>query len=152
MDVDIDLYKIVKKGKKEIKLEPEGELTSISADAGGYKPNFNTELSKIIKDLNEAFGTNFTDDDKIFLGRVKDNLLSNVELMNKMENNSKENVKAVFDKYFNQEMNKLLNGSINFYKRIVDNEKLRKRLKTDIFDLLYLEYNKIKREKETSKT
>ena len=151
-DVDIDSYKIVKKGKIEIKLESEGELKPISADVGGYKPNFNTELSKIIKDLNEAFGTNFTDDDKIFLGRAKDNLLSNEELINKMKNNSKENVKAVFDKYFNQEMNKLLNGSINFYKRIVDNEKLRKRLKTDIFDLLYLEYNKTKKEKEISKT
>jgi len=150
-DVDIDSYKIVKKGKREIVLISEGELKPISADVGGYKPNFNVELSKIIKDLNEAFGTNFTDDDKIFLGRVKDNLLSNKELISKMENNSKENVKAVFDKYFNQEMNKLLSGSINFYKRIVDNEKLRKRLKTGIFDLLYLEYNKMRREKEASK-
>lgn len=144
-DVDIDSYKIVKKGKKEIYLTSSEELNPISSIVGEFGPEFNEALSKIIKDLNDAFGTNFTDDDKVFLGRVKDNLLKNKELINKMEHNSKENVKAVFGKYFNQEMNKLLNGSMNFYKRIVDNVKLRKRLKADIFDLLYLEYNKMKK-------
>jgi len=144
-DVDIDSYKIVDKGKKEIYLTSSGELEPISSRVGEFGPEFNEALSKIIKDLNDAFGTNFTDDDKVFLGRVKDNLMENKELINKMEHNSKENVKAVFDKYFNKEISKLLNGSMNFYKRIVDNVKLRKRLKADIFDLLYLEYNKMKK-------
>jgi type I restriction enzyme R subunit len=144
-DVDIDSYKIIKKGKREIELYPEGELAPFYPAVGESQPGMHERLSKIIKDLNEAFGTNFTDDDKIFLGRVKDNLLENKELLNKMEHNSKENVKAVFDKYFNQEMDKILNNNMNFYKRIVDNEKLRKRLKEDIFDLLYLEYNKKKK-------
>lgn len=144
-DVDMDSYKIVKKDEREIILEPEGELGGISDIACEYTPDISTKLSKIIKDLNDAFGTNFTDDDKVFLGRVKDNLLENKELINKMEHNSKENVEAVFDKYFNHEMNKLLNNNMNFYKRIVDNEKLRKRLKTDIFNLLYLEYDKMKK-------
>jgi len=149
--VDIDSYKIVKKGKKEIKIESEVELKPISAGVGEYAPDINTKLSKIIKDLNDAFGTDFTDDDKIFLGRVKDNLLENKELLNKMEHNSKENVKAVFDKYFNQEMNKLLNSNMNFYKRIVDNEKLRKIFKTALFDLLYFEFNKYKKKKKHNK-
>ncbi|MCL5408744.1 MAG: hypothetical protein M1135_01795 [Candidatus Omnitrophica bacterium] len=97
---------------------------------------------KILKDLNDAFGTDFTDDDKVFLSRVKDNLLGNKDLVNRMESNSKENVKAIFDKYFNQEMTKLLNSNMKFYKRLVDNEKLKTRLKSALFDLLYLEFNK----------
>jgi len=141
-DVEIDSYKIVKNGGKEIMLESEGEITGIFEQANGFIADTNSRLSKIIKDLNDTFGTDFTDDNKIFLGRVKNNLLQNKELINKMEHNSKENVKAVFDKYFNQEMGKLLNGNVNFYKRIVDNEKLRKRLKTGIFDLLYFEYSR----------
>ncbi|VUT27034.1 MAG: hypothetical protein MASP_01842 [Candidatus Methanolliviera sp. GoM_asphalt] len=80
------------------------------------------------------------------MGRVKNNLLDNKELMNRMEHNSKENVKVMYDNYyFDQEINKLLNSNMNLYKRIVDNEKLRKRLKTDLFDLLYFEYNKMKK-------
>ncbi len=151
-DVDIDSYKIVKKGKKQIELEADGELEPISSDAGVFAPDINTKLSKIIKDLNEAFGTKFSDDDKVFLGMVKDNLLKNEELVNKMEHNSKQNVRAVFDKYFNQEMTELLNSNMKFYKRIVDNEKLKKQLKSALFDLLYFEYNKVKKKnsKETA--
>lgn len=146
-DVNIDSYKIVKKGRKEIKFESGGELDYISDGAVGYAPDINTRLSKIIKDLNDAFGTDFTDDDKVFLGRFKDNLLGNKELTNKMEHNSKENVKAVFDEYFNNELNKLLNNDMNFYKKIVDNEKLRKSLKTSLLNVLYLEYNKSKKKR-----
>ena len=147
-DVDIDSYKIVDKGKSQIYLtSSEVELNPISSVVGEPSPEYNELLSKIIKDLNDAFGTNFTDDDKIFLGRVKDNLLENKELINKMENNSKENVKAVFPKYFNQELNKLLKSNMDFYKRIVDNEKLKERIKKDLFDILYSEYNKFKKGK-----
>jgi len=151
-DVDIDSYKIVKKGKKEIKLESDGELEAISSGAATFAPDINTKLSKIIKDLNEAFGTKFNEDDKVFLGRVKDNLLKNKELVNKMEHNSKQNVRAIFDKYFNQEMTELLNSNMKFYKRIVDNEKLKKQLKSALFDLLYFEYDKMKKKssKETT--
>ena len=62
-----------------------------------------------------------------------------------MEHNSKENVKAVFDKYFNQEMTQLLNSNMKFYKKLVDNEKLKNKLKSALFDLLYFEYNKKKK-------
>ncbi|MCK5283497.1 MAG: type I restriction endonuclease subunit R, partial [Nanoarchaeota archaeon] len=146
-DIDMDSYKIVNKGQKEIKLQSEGELKPISAGVGEYAPDINTKLSKILQALNDAFGTDFTDDDKVFLGRVKDNLLENKELLNKMEHNSKENVKAVFNKYFNQEMTRLLNSNMKFYKRLVDNEKLKKKLKLALFDLMYFEFNKYKKKK-----
>ena len=148
-DVDIDSYKIVKKEETEIKLQANGGLKPITAGVGEYAPDMNTKLSKILKDLNDAFGTDFSDDDKVFLGRVKDNMLQNKELLNKMEHNSKENVKAVFDKYFNQEMTQLLNSNMKFYKKLVDNDKLKNKLKSALFDLLYFEYNK--RKKEVSK-
>jgi type I restriction enzyme, R subunit len=147
-DVDIDSYKIVKKGMKEITLNANGELKPLSSGAAGYTPESSEKLSKIVKELNEAFGTDFTDDDKVFLGRVKDNLLENKDLINKIENNSKQNVKAIFDKFFNDEMTKLLNSNMKVYKRIVDNDKLRNKLKTALFDLVYFEYNKKKRDKK----
>ncbi len=121
------------------------DVTPISAGVGQYAPEINTKLSKIIKDLNDAFGTSFTKDDKIFLGRVKDNLLENKDLVDKMEHNSKENVKAVFDKFFWQEMGGLLRSDSQLYKKIVDNDKLREKVKSALFDLVYYEYNKKKK-------
>jgi len=146
-DVDIDSYKIVSKGQKEIRLQSEGELKPISAGVGEYAPDVNTKLSKILQALNDAFGTDFSEDDKVFLGRVKDNLLENRELLNKMEHNSKENVKAVFDKYFWKEIGNLLRNNHGLYKKLIDNDKLRKKLKDSIFDLLYFEFNKYKKKK-----
>jgi type I restriction enzyme R subunit len=144
-DVDIDSYKIVKKGKTEIKIESEGELKPISAGVGEYAPDINAKLSKIIKDLNDAFGTDFTDDSKVFLGRVKDNLLEDKELKNKIEHNSKENVKVIFPKYLDRELSKLLSNNMDFYKRIVDNEELRKKIESTLFELVYFEFNKYKK-------
>ncbi|MEN4007109.1 MAG: hypothetical protein PQ964_07125 [Methanobacteriaceae archaeon] len=141
-DVDMDSYKIVDKGETAIPLVGEGELTLISDGVGEYSPDEKSKLSQIIEDMNDAFGTDFTDDDKVFLERVKDNLLENEELLNKMKHNSPENVKTVFDKYFNEEMTALLKSNMNFYKRVVDNEKLRDKLKAELFKLLYLEYGK----------
>ena len=74
--------------------------------------------------------------------RVKANLLGNEELIQKMEHNSPENVKAVFEKYFDREMTELLNSNMDFYKRVVDNDKLRNTLKLALFDLLYEDYPK----------
>jgi type I restriction enzyme R subunit len=149
-DVDMDSYKIVNKGKKEINLISDGELSPISAGVGEYAPEINTKLSKIIKDLNDAFGTSFTKDDKVFLGRVKDNLLENKDLINKMEHNSKENVKAVFDKFFWMEMKDLLKSDSQLYKKIVDNDKLREKVKLALFDLVYYEFNKKRKDQRGS--
>jgi len=150
-DVDMDSYKIVKRGEREIVLNPEGELKPISDTAGVYRPETYEKLSKIVQELNDAFGTEFTDDDKVFLGRLKDNLMNNVDLLDKIEHNSKQNVLAIFDTYFDEEITKLLNGNMNFYKKMVDNDKLRMRVKSSLFDLIYYEYKKGKRKLDATK-
>ena len=149
-DVDIDSYKIVKKGKKEIELVANGQLDPISAEVGSSSPDIKEKLSRIIKELNDAFGTDFDDDDRIFLGRIKENLLSNRDLQNKIENNSRNNVEVIFNKYFNEEMTKLLNSNMKFYKRIIDNDKLQKQLKSALLDLVYHEYFKTKKQTDSS--
>ena len=141
-DVDMDSYKIVDKGEKNITLEGEGELKPVSPTTPIFHPDIKEKLSKIIQELNDAFGTEFTDDDRVFIERVKENLLENEELINKMEHNSKENVKAIFDKYFQDEMSGLLKNNMNLYKKVVDNQQLRDNLKKALFDLLYEDFDK----------
>lgn len=146
-DVDMDSYKIQDKGLIEISLSPAGALKPISETAGKYNEETSKKLSMIVKELNEAYGTKFSEDDKVFLGRVKDNLVNNPELIERIENNSKQNVRAIFDRFMDEEIAKLLSSDMGLYKRIVDNEKLRKRLESALFDLVYQEFNK-KRLKE----
>ena len=70
---------------------------------------------------------------------IKDNLLDNEELAEKIKNNSKENVAAVFDTYFSDVLNGLINSNFAFYKKIMDNEVLRDKLKTLLLDAIYEE-------------
>lgn len=141
-DVDMDSYKVVDGGETSLDLKGDGMLKPPTGGDTGFREEEKERLSQIINDLNDAFGTDFTDDDRVFLERVKENLLGNDDLVQKMEHNSPENVKAVFDKYFNEEMTGLLKSNMNFYKRVVDNENLRNKLKTALFNLLYDEFNK----------
>ena len=142
-DVELDSYKIVKKGYKKIAItEEEGEVTGVTDDIGKYIEEEEAKLSKIVKDLNEAFGTDFNDDDRVFLQRTKDNLLKNDDLIKKIKSNSKQNVKMIFGKYFEKEMHDLLNSNQNLYKRIVDNEQLRDKVRAALFELIYSDYRK----------
>ena len=141
-DSDLDYYKIVDKGVQTILLDDDGELMSMSDNEGTYTEDSIIKLSKILKDLNDAFGTDFSEDDRVFIERLKFNLLENEELREKIEHNSRENVAAVFDRYFKSEMSGLLKSNINLYKRIVENDSLSKKLKIALFNLLYEEFGK----------
>ncbi|MCL2115040.1 MAG: type I restriction endonuclease [Methanobrevibacter sp.] len=142
-DVDMDSYKVTEKGETSISLTSEGELSPISDHVSKYKPEEKAKLSKIIKKLNDAFGTDFTDENKVFLKQVKDNMLANEELSNKIANNSKENVEAIFDKYFDKEMLFLLQNNLDFFKKIEANEKLKEKLRKELLDLVYEEKKKV---------
>jgi type I restriction enzyme R subunit len=67
------------------------------------------------------------------------NLQNNEELKNKIKNNSRENVLAIFDNYFDDVMIEILNNNTDFYKKVVDNEKIKSRLKDNLFHMIYNE-------------
>ena len=138
-DADIDSYKIVNKWEKSIWLEADGELASISSWWGWYIEMKEEELSAIIKTLNDAFWTDFTDEDKVFVGRMMNHLQNNEDLKSKIKSNSKENVMAIFDNYFDDVMIEILNNNTDFYKKIVDNESIKSRLKDNLFQMIYNE-------------
>ncbi|MBS3080436.1 hypothetical protein J4221_03120 [Candidatus Pacearchaeota archaeon] len=71
--------------------------------------------------------------------------MDNNNFIERIESNSKENVRAVFNRYFEEEISKLLNNDVRLYKRIVDNDKLKRKLESALFDLIYQEYDKIKK-------
>lgn len=139
-DADIDSYKIINKWEKSITLEADWELKSMSSWWGSFIEMKEEELSVIIRTLNDTFWTDFTDDDKVFVWRMMNNLKNNEDLKNKIKNNSKENVLAVFDWYFDDVMIEILNNNTDFYKKIVDNDKIKKRLKDNLFQMIYNEH------------
>lgn len=70
-DVDMDSYKIVDGGQQQFDLVGDEGLKPASNGNTGYQEEVKAKLSQIIIELNEAFGTDFTEDDKVFLEGVK---------------------------------------------------------------------------------
>lgn len=140
-DVDMDSYKIDThdEGASIILGEGEGTLKPMSPSDPGYRPEEQTRLSQILEALNEAFSTDFTDADRLLVSQITGNMLSDEDLMNKVRNNPKENVAAIFDKFFDKELVNIFNSNESFYNKINTNEQLRDRLKRDLLDLVYEE-------------
>jgi type I restriction enzyme R subunit len=61
-DVDMDSYKVTEKGETSISLTAKGELFPITDKVGKFKEEEKAKLSKILKKLNDAFGTDFSDE------------------------------------------------------------------------------------------
>ena len=142
-DVDLDSYKI--------DTSDEGEQIPVIADSGiksptegvlTYKPDEKEKLSDIIEELNEAFKTDFTEEDKVVLKRVKDKLQTNEGLREKIDNNPKSSIEEIFDDYFDEVLSEILTSNFNFFKKINNNEKLKKMLRRKLLDALYEEKNK----------
>ena len=96
-------------------------------------------LSEIVRQLNERYGLNLSEDDKLNIERVQSGLLqdSNVQIF--MEgDSSRENKKEFFRSEFDQRVLATINDSIEFYKKLEDNPSA----KNMIFQMLLADYRK----------
>ena len=140
--VDMDSYKIDDRdeGGSIILGDGEGELDPpVSTPPRPFPPHEKVKLSEIIEALNEAFATDFGEEDKLYLTQIANNMLADDELMNKVKHNPKENVAAIFDKIFDKELVNIFMSNEKFYNKINSNEQLRERLKEDLLDYVYEE-------------
>ena len=84
-------YKIQKKDDTSIELD--GNKTLKPINPGGAKPKEPKKdlISHIIKTLNEIFGKEVSDEDLLnYANTIKDKVMSNESIMDKVKNNSKE--------------------------------------------------------------
>ena len=119
--IDLEYFRIEKKKSSEIELEErEGELEPIGGTSGYTPITEQVELlSEIISILNESFGSDLTEDDKVNLERMKNRISENEELRKVViSDNTESNKRHVFDKIFNKVLLDLVSDNLGFYKKI----------------------------------
>lgn len=119
--VDLEYFRIEKKLTTQIELEDdERELQAISAESGGTAGEDSKDLlSHIIEVLNESFGSDLTDDDKVNLKKIQKRLADNEELRKvHISDNTKSNKRHMFDEAFDKALIGLVGEHLNFYKEI----------------------------------
>jgi type I restriction enzyme R subunit len=86
---------------------------------GGQDPQF-AKLSEIIDTLNERFGTEFTEADKVFVDQIEQTCVENDALATQARVNSPENFKLALDKVLEGLVIDRLDANQDFFGRMID--------------------------------
>ena len=138
-DVQLDSYKIQHSYTTNLKLESgDGAMDGVSGGgSGGGQDEEIDFLTKIIKVLNDTYGLDLSEEDKVEFKRVKANIYSNNELMSFFnKGNSKDNIKDKFDNEIDEELLSFIDKKLEFYNKMTD-DKANALFKAMMFNEIY---------------
>lgn len=141
-DIDLDSYKIQHKFTTDLQLsKADGEDEGMKSGSGGKANEEELDfLTKIIKTLNDTYGLELTEEDKVEFDKMKDSIYGNNELMSFFnKNNSKDNIKDKFNEVIDDELLNFINTKLDFYNKMTD-DKANIMFKTMWFNELYDHY------------
>ena len=141
--IDMESFKITKKGKTEIKLENEETmLEPIEGSGRGQQEEAKEALSRIIKDVNDRFGTEFSTEDRVILNNLSSRLIENQRLKGTIENNPKDSAKIKFDEVFQEELVSMFNSNFKLYEKLESNAELKAYVNERVYDFVHKKLKK----------
>lgn len=128
--VVLQYYKLENKGKETIYLEgEEGIGVNVRVSGGGSVKEEETDLlSNIINRLNDKFGTEFSESEKLAVEQIRNNLKSDEDLKLKAKVNSYEVFKHAFEPTFDDRVIEEYSKNTEFYGRVLQDESFRNKL------------------------
>ena len=134
--VDIDSYRIQQMSSREVELEPDQTPLPPQKEtdsAGGSADVEKEPLSKILERLNERFGFDFDEDDKVFLEQLQKNVRESQAVQKSIAVNNERDARLTFDNVAEDELQEMIDRNFALYKKITDNDAFGRML----FDLLF---------------
>jgi type I restriction enzyme R subunit len=134
--IDVDSYRVQKTGTGSIRLRRgTTELEPIKAkDVEMPVPDQIEPLSQIIRELNERFGTAFTEEDRIFIEQLETKLTNNEALEKAVKVNTPENARLTFNHVVNDKLQEMIETNFKFYKQVTDDPDFAKTFLDWLFD------------------
>ena len=124
-DIELDSYKVQYKYTANLELvKQDGEAYGMQSEGGGQKPEDEFDLlTKIIKTLNDTFGLDLTEEDKVEFQKMKESILSNQELMLSFtKDNSKNDIQDKFNEEIDEELLRFIDSKLGFYNKMTDDK------------------------------
>lgn len=121
-NIDMDSYRVQQTSSGKINLDRgTKELEPITGGNIFQPPPEEVEiLSQILKALNERFGTDFAEDDKVFIQQLEEKLAGDAALEASVKVNVPENARLTFDHVANDKIQEMIDSNFKFYKQITD--------------------------------
>ncbi len=135
-NIDMESYRIQETYKGQIRLDRgTGTLDPRKEKGvGPVTPEPVEPLSEIIRELNERFGTNFTEKDKVSLKGLEERLAGNEALSASLKANTKENARLTFDHVVKDQLQEMVDTNFELYKRVTDDGQFAKFLLDWLFE------------------
>ena len=138
-DVELDSYKIQHKYTTSLNLESgDGEKEGMNpGGSGGMQEEEFDFLTKIIKVLNDTYGLELSEEDKVEFKKMKASIYDNDELMSFFnKGNSKDNIKDKFNDEIDGELLNFIDKKLEFYNKMTE-DKVNSLFKTMWFNEIY---------------
>ncbi|MEA1945271.1 MAG: type I restriction endonuclease subunit R, partial [Euryarchaeota archaeon] len=142
-NINMDSYRIQQTSSGAIMLMGEdGELQPISELGTGRSSEEElAPLSEIVHYMNEHYGTEFTDVDKVkyFAEDMERRLTGNDALVmaSNPDINSRENFRLAFNEFFSDTLEGMIDSNFEIYKKVVDDEEFGELFRAVMFDRTY---------------
>jgi type I restriction enzyme R subunit len=143
--IDLDSFRIQKTfAEQKIELERiDGSTNPITSSVSQFTEEEKDLLSNIIKTLNESYGANLSDDDKLDVERLRQKVYESTELKAAMNpKNTKENIKLKFDKAIDSMLMDFVEKKLDLYKKLSD-PRINKVFKDIWFEAYFEEMRKV---------
>lgn len=144
-EVALEYYRLQKIVEGDLVLQIQGkhELDPITEAGIKREKEEKDKLSNIIAVLNERYGTDFTDADRLYFEQIEQALYENEELKIRAINNPIENFKYAFDEVFIQTLIDRMDANQDIFDKIMGNEEFKEDVKNWLTKRIYNRFKEI---------
>ncbi len=142
-EVALEYYRLQKVAEGDLVLQVQGgHSLDPTTEAGISKPKDEKDrLSNIIYLLNEKFGTDFTEADRLYFEQIEQALFENEDLKVRAQNNPIENFKYAFEEVFIQTLIDRMDSNQEIFDKIMENSEFKNDVKNWLTKKIYQRFN-----------
>ncbi|QKY68715.1 hypothetical protein [Lentibacillus sp. CBA3610] len=126
-------------GSIALDTEEDHKLKPTSFGAGSTPEEDMERLSSIIERLNDRFGTEFTDTNRLSYEQVKEDIVNNEDLAQKAKVNTKDNFKFSYEEAFLDIVIDRMSQNENFFMKMMEDSDFKATVMNAMFDEIYHE-------------
>jgi len=139
-EVELKYYRLqLMKDRIRIAMEDQGEYGLDGMDDAGIrsKKEEKAKLSEIIEILNDRFGMNLTEADKLYFNQIEEELVSHEKLVEQAKSNTIDNFKYGFEEVFLNTLIKRMDQNQDLFAKMMDDEEFSRVVKKILLERVY---------------
>lgn len=142
-NIDMESYRLQKEGEFNIQLQQGDELKPIpTAMRGGSAEPEMEYLSNIVKEFNDRFGTQFSNEDKV--KKLAEDLMADVaqdaEFVNAFRHSDEQNAKITFEEVLKRKLIDHIETNFEVFKEFNDNKEFRNFFAGTMFKIMQKDF------------